>query len=123
MADLYDTYVKSARQCVIRYKNSQGNPVALDLLEITERAFRLSFDPYHCVELRWGAQGHELSSCRQDTEKMRWYENQQFLRNQIERRYDDPMNFTLEELAIPQPGNGVVHPPDIDVAGYLKSRF
>ena len=28
------------------------------------RLFRLSFDPYHCVERRWGADGAELATCR-----------------------------------------------------------
>jgi hypothetical protein len=95
----------------------------LDLLDITDRAFKLSFDPYHCVELRWGAEGEELHSCKNDSSKLLWYKNEQYLRNQIHRRYDDRMGFTVEELADLRPGNGVAQPPDIDMVGFLKSQI
>ena len=92
----------------------------VDLPEVTKRAFRLSFDPYRCVELRWGAEGEELASCGNGPDKMRWYHNQQYPPNQIERRYDDRMDFTVDELSALQPGNGVAEPPDIDVIGFLE---
>jgi hypothetical protein len=53
---------------------------------------------------------------------MLWYKNEQFLRNQIDRRYDDRMDFTVEELASLRPGNGVAEPPDINVLRYLQSQ-
>ncbi len=122
-ADMYRTYTAAAGNCTISYANSAGREVTLDLLDITERAFRLSFDPYHCVELRWGAEGRELDSCPDDADKLRWYRNQQYLRNQLERRYDQRMDFSVEQLAILQPGNGVAEPPDIDVARYLETQI
>ncbi len=120
--DMLDAYHAAAARCQVTYTNSAGQPVTLDFAELSRRVFRLSFDPYHCAELRWGATGEELASCPADPGKMRWYENQQYLRNQVERRYEDRTDFTVDELASPRPGNGVVEPPDIDVAGYLRSR-
>ena len=49
--------------------------------------------------------------------------NQQFLRNQIERRYDDRMDFTRDELTTLQPGNGTATPPDINTAAYLQAQY
>ncbi|MCG6873007.1 MAG: hypothetical protein LJE84_12015, partial [Gammaproteobacteria bacterium] len=121
-SDMLNAYVAAARRCRVSYTNSNGQSVPLDLLNITERAFRLSFDPYHCIELRWGAQGEELNSCKTGSAKMLWYKNEQFLRNQIDRRYDDRMDFTVEELASLRPGNGVAEPPDINVLRYLQSQ-
>jgi hypothetical protein len=116
-------YVEAARRCDLTYTNSNGRSVKLDFLDVTERAFKLSFDPYHCVELRWGAEGEELDSCKDDSDKILWYRNERFLRNQIDRRYDDRMDFTVEELSSLRPGNGVAEPPDINVIRYLESQI
>ena len=98
-----------------------GTPVPLSYEEIRKRLFLLSFDPYHCIERRWGAsQPAELSTCRDDTTKAAWYAAQQGYRNQIDRTYDARMDFTLAELQGPiSPGKGVALPADIDVKGYL----
>jgi hypothetical protein len=74
--------------------------------------FAMSFDPYHCVERRWGG------ACDDGAVKDAWYEAEQNLRNQIERTYDARMGFTLEELrALPQ-----IAAPDTDVRAYLLSQ-
>ena len=122
-SDMLQAYVEAAKQCNVNYTNSNGESVKLDFLDITERAFKLSFDPYHCVELRWGAEGEELDSCNDDSNKMLWYKNEQFLRNQIDRRYNDRMDFTVEELSSLRPGNGVAEPPDINMIRYLESQI
>jgi hypothetical protein len=86
--------------------------------------FRLSFDPYHCIERRWGAGGPELATCHDAPVKSQWYEAEQNLRNQIDRTYEARMNFALDELKQgPGPGKGVAAPPDIDVRGYLLSMM
>ena len=121
-SDMLKAYLDAAERCVVSYTNSKHQVVKLDFLEVTERAFKLSFDPYHCAELRWGAKGKELDSCEFDAQKMRWYENQQFLRNQIDRRYEDRMDFTVDELSSLKPGNGVAEPPDINVVRFLESE-
>jgi hypothetical protein len=82
--------------------------------------FRLSFDPYHCVERRWGAVGAELATCRDSGLKRRWYDAEQNLRNQIDRSYEARMDFTVEELEVGR--GGVPAPPDIDTRAYLISE-
>jgi len=86
-----------------------------------ERLFRSSFDPYNCIELRWGAMDvDELKSCRDDPNKRAWYEAEQKLRNQIERTYDARMDHDLAELQSPGgTGKGVDEAPDTDVKRYL----
>ncbi|MGZ3824799.1 MAG: hypothetical protein ACXVCR_07570, partial [Bdellovibrio sp.] len=65
----------------------------------------------------------ELSSCQDSAEKRQWYENEKWLRYQNERRYDARMDYSLRELTGPLPGAGIATPPDIDIVGYLKSKF
>jgi hypothetical protein len=82
----------------------------------------MSFDPYQCIERRWGARDeNELSTCRDGAVKRAWYEAEQNLRNQIDRTYDAQMDFTLEELREPGAGKGVASPPDTDTRAYLVS--
>jgi len=119
---LLQAYDEEAALCTITYLRSNGTPVSLSYEEIRKRLFLLSFDPYHCIERRWGAtQPAELSTCRDDATKAAWYAAQQGLRNQIDRTYDARMDFTLAELQGPvTPGKGVSLQADIDVKGYLR---
>lgn len=119
--ELLEVYRSESRRCQIVYTNSVGQGVTLSLEEIRRRLFALSFDPYHCPELRWGASGAELSTCADDFEKRLWYEREQRLRNQHIRRYDIKMDFSLDELLVPSPNNGVASPVDIDIERLLMS--
>ncbi|MDO9016971.1 MAG: hypothetical protein Q8S73_04915 [Deltaproteobacteria bacterium] len=81
---------ESARPgCVTRYANSAGAAVTLPLDSVLDRLFALSFDPYHCVELRWGAPSGsaELATCPDDPARRGWYRAEQRLRQQIDRNY------------------------------------
>ena len=89
--------------------------VSLAYEEARLRLFRMSFDPYHCVERRWGAAGAEASSCRDGAAKRAWYEAEQRLRNQIDRTYDARMDFTVRDLEASAPGSGIDTAPDVDV--------
>jgi hypothetical protein len=92
--------------------------------EAGRRLFDMSFDPYQCVERRWGANsGYEFAPCADNTVKTAWYEAERNLRNQIDRTYDARMDFTLAELKTPGLGKGVPAPPDTDVRAYLLSRM
>ncbi|MBV9331042.1 MAG: hypothetical protein JOZ55_05770 [Alphaproteobacteria bacterium] len=82
--DLERAFRHEARACTITYLNSAGHPVSLRLDAISRRLGALSFDPYHCIELRWGAEGQERESCPDGATKLRWYESERMQRNQTE---------------------------------------
>jgi hypothetical protein len=115
--DMLGVYDRAAAVCTTGYVRSDGTRVTFGYEEARRRLFRLSFDPYHCVERRWGAEGGELAGCRDGTVKRRWYDAEQRLRNQIDRTYEARMDFNLREL---EAGNGgIAAPPDTDARGYL----
>jgi hypothetical protein len=94
--DLRRVYLEEAATCTIVYRKGDGTPVELGFQELGKRLFRLSFDPHHCIERRWGAvNAEELAGCADDADKLAWYEAQQRLRNQISRPYDTRMGFGL----------------------------
>ena len=71
--DLILSYQAAANSCKISYKNSAGvtNTVSLD--KIINRVATLSYDPYMCPEIRWGAtSAEELSTCKDDFTKKEW---------------------------------------------------
>ena len=119
IADLIATYDTEADKCRITYSRTDGSQVTMSYEQARMRLFRMSFDPYQCVERRWGADGMELSTCHDGPNKQAWYVAEQNLRNQIDRTYETEMDFTLDELREPGPGKGVAVPPDTDARGYL----
>lgn len=120
--DLRNAYVASANACKISYKKSNGMMQTLGYEDIVQRLWALSFDPYNCVELRWGASSNEeLASCRDSNNKFDWYKAEQRLRNQIERTYDVRMAFTLSDLIRRAPNTGVDQAPDVNLKGYLDT--
>lgn len=118
IADLKSAYADLATkpECGVTYTKSDGETQVLTYSDLAARLFKLSFDPYHCAELRWGASDQELTTCPDDRNKMDWYQAQQRLRNQIERTYDARMDYDLRGTATKL---GVASPPDVDVWGYL----
>lgn len=121
--DLIKVYLERSAACKFSYTTTGGMAVTLDIEAARQRLFNMSFDPYHCPELRWGArQMQELASCKDDANKLAWYEAEKWLRYQTERRYDAKMDYSLAELTGPKPGAGVAAPPDIDILAYLKSQ-
>lgn len=115
--DMLAVYERAAAACTIGYVRSDGAPVRFGYEEARQRLFAMSFDPYQCVERRWGAAGAELASCPDGTAKQRWYAAEQGLRNQLDRTYEAQMDFTLGELEAG--GTGVAQPPDVDTHGWL----
>ncbi len=114
--DLQKTYEKAADLCTVVYRSSGGQRITLRYPELIERLFRMSFDPYDCIERRWGASSpEELASCANTPSKNRWYEAMQRLRNQIDRTYDARMDFTVKDLEAKAPGSGTDIAPDVDV--------
>lgn len=122
VGDMLAAYDAGTSKCSVSYTRSNGVPVTLSYEQARDRLFRISFDPYQCIELRWGATDpSELSSCRDGQIKRAWYDAEQDLRNQIDRTYDARMDFSLADLQTPGPGKGVPTPPDTDARGYLLS--
>ncbi len=78
--------------CAFQYTNSAGSVVHLSFSDVLDRLFDLSFDPYHCPELRWGAPegSAERATCPPDATKLSWYRAERRLRNRIERVYGVP---------------------------------
>lgn len=123
--DLLAAYWEQNAACDISYVNSAGRTVELSIDMIIDRLYDLSFDPYQCVERRWGAKGEEAATCRDGAEKTRWYEAQRYLRNQIDRTYDVDMGYTIESLERGpwgvRTGRGVEQGPDVDIRAWLES--
>lgn len=123
--DLLQTYEQEANACSITYTKSDGTPHTLGYREVKDRLFRMSFDPHHCIERRWGATDpKELASCTDDATKRAWYDAEERLRNQLVRTIGDRMDFTLEDLrkqARDDSDVGENFPPDIAVESVLTA--
>ncbi len=120
--DLQQAYDEKVHACTVSYTNSAGAPVSFDFNEAAARLFTISFDPYHCVERRWGAtSAEELASCKDDDAKTRWYTAEQNLRNQAERIYAARVHFTVTELENGVPGSGPKKPPRTDLSQLIAN--
>ena len=123
IADLIALYDQRTATCQITYTLSDGATETIGYEEARKRLFAMSFDPYQCVERRWGASApQELASCPDTTLKAAWYEAEQALRNQLDRTYEARMDFSLDELKEPGPGKGVPEAPDTDVRRFLVNQ-
>jgi hypothetical protein len=121
-ADILEVYQQETADCSITYVRSNGTPQTLSFAEVKDRLFRLSFDPHHCVERRWGAtSAEELSSCRDEPLKAAWYEAQLRLRHQLVRTYGEKMGWSLDEMRNPKLDIGIETQPDIDVLKVLPT--
>ncbi|HWA31300.1 MAG TPA: hypothetical protein VG867_09385 [Rhizomicrobium sp.] len=119
--DLLAAYNEQSDACKITYVTTDKRPVTMTYDDMMHRLYAMSFDPYNCMELRWGAVGDELASCPDGREKRRWYAAEQRLRNQSARTYDAQMGFSLEELDAQGKNTGIDDPPDIDVKALIQS--
>ena len=119
--DLRATYQGETAACSIAYRRTDGSQVVLSYDGALKRLFAMSFDPYQCIERRWGATDpKELATCKDGPEKRVWYDAEQNLRNQIDRTYEARMDHDLAELNEPGgEGKGVAKAPDIDLAQFL----
>lgn len=87
------TEKSGSEECSFAYTNSKGEKVEFTLTDVMDRLYALSFDPYHCPELRWGALqkgpdgevSAEFATCPADRRKLWWYEREQRLRNRLTR--------------------------------------
>jgi hypothetical protein len=117
--DLENIYKEESAACSISYTNSRGQAVRLGFDDVAQRLFRLDFDPYHCIERRWGATGDELASCADDETKTRWFKAEQRLRNSADRDYTSQMGFNVAQLEKVSTVAGSDTPPTVDVKGLI----
>ena len=71
------------QKCPISYTKSNGQKQALTFNGVVNRLNKMSFDPYHCAEKRWGASGNEMKTCKDTDTGSAWYNAQQFMRNTV----------------------------------------
>jgi hypothetical protein len=119
--DLAQSYAAASEACTLTYMNSARHPVAMTFDVMMHRLYAMSFDPFNCVELRWGADGDERQTCPDAPAKLRWYEAEQRLRNQPNRTYDIDMAFSVDQLDRHVKGSGIDHPPPIDVKALIDA--
>ena len=119
--DLQAAYQKASDACTITYLSSDKHPVTMTYDDMVHRLFAMSFDPYHCIEHRWGATGDEADSCTDDANKQRWYEAEQRLRNQTDRTYGATMAFSIADREHHAKGSGVDDAPPIDVKSLIDN--
>lgn len=119
--DLRAVYEEESRRCTITYLSSGNRPISLTFDDMVHRLYEMSFDPYDCIELRWGASGDERASCAEGLEKGRWYEAERRLRNQIDRTYDVEMNFSLADLERRKSGTGTDTRQPVDVKSLIEN--
>ncbi|MES1990806.1 MAG: hypothetical protein V4441_07635 [Pseudomonadota bacterium] len=127
IGDMLAAYDDESADCKTPYKTTNGRHITLTVDDVAKRLFKLSFDPYQCVERRWGATDPaELASCPDGAEKTRWYNAEQPLRNQIDRTYDVEMSYSVDQLERGpyglQSGRGVETPPEIDIRSWLLAQ-
>ncbi|MGV8997036.1 MAG: hypothetical protein ACOH12_08845 [Parvibaculaceae bacterium] len=127
VGDMLAAYDEESAACPTPYKTTNGRHITLTVDDVAKRLYKLSFDPYQCVERRWGASDPaELASCPDGAEKTRWYNAEQPLRNQIDRTYDVEMSNSVDQLERGpfglQSGRGVETPPEIDIRAWLVSQ-
>jgi hypothetical protein len=99
--DLLAAYDSQSKACTITYLSSDKHPVPLSFDDISRRLFAMSFDPYNCVELRWGDDG---SGCPDQAGKRHWYGSEEEARRVID----------------PDAGT-VAGPPDVDIRGLIMA--
>ncbi len=119
--DLQAAYANESANCSIAYTTSRGVQITIAFDDLLDRLFRMDFDPYHCIERRWGAtEPGELAGCADDEVKQHWYHAEQRLRNQTERSYVNRPDFTLSDLEAHASGSGTDHHPPVDIKGLIE---
>lgn len=99
--DLLAAYDRLSQDCTITWLSSDKQPVSMTFDDISHSLFAMSFDPYNCVELRWGK---DSPACPDQSGKRRWYARQEQARHVI-----DPDRGTV---AVPE---------DTDIRGLILS--
>ncbi len=104
-SQLREIYLSKANSCTI-----MATPrITLNLDTVLVNLFSLSFDPYHCAQLRWGITGE--NSCLTSNNKMKWFKAEQGLRNRVDRDYSIKTDYDVYTL--PSAPASQVEMPDL----------
>jgi hypothetical protein len=109
--DLEKVYAEGTADCSVTYLNSEKHPVTLSFEDLVHRLYTMSFDPYDCIERRWG---DEAASCPDSDIKKRWYEAEEGLRGRIDPDATLQMGYSaaaLEKLDRKRPSD----PAELDI--------
>jgi hypothetical protein len=101
--DLLAAYDRQSAACTITYLSSDKRPVPLSFDDIAHRLFAMSFDPWHCVELRWGDDG---TGCPDQAGKRRWYAQDEQARHEVDRdnhQFGGPQDVDIRGLIAAMP--------------------
>ena len=110
--DLREIYFAKTQSCVI--KPNSEKLINLDF--VLTNLFALSFDPYHCPELRWGIL--DSANCDSASNKITWYNAEQGLKNRIDRDYNIKTNY--DEVILPNTPASKINKPDLIFDKILK---
>ncbi len=110
--DMKKSIEKSLRACTINYKDSNDRDKYIDLVDVMDNLYKMSYDPFDCVEHRWGSNS---TSCRDDNAKVSWYQSQQIFRFEIGRHPEWKMGQTLEQLLTVKISDYKLRPGPIDL--------
>lgn len=86
------TRIAESSHCRFSYRGSRGQENVLTLQDIVRRAYDLSFNPYVCAELRWGAnwldptRRRESENCTLTPERRERYLQERTLREIFEKK-------------------------------------
>jgi hypothetical protein len=94
-ADLEKVYQEETANCSVTYLSSEKQPVTLTFDDLVHRLYAMSFDPYDCIEHRWG---DDAASCPDGGDKLRWYKAEQVLRDRLDPDATLQMGYSLGEL-------------------------
>jgi hypothetical protein len=119
-ADLESLYDEESEACTITYLNSAKQSVTLTFDDLIRRLYAASFDPYDCVEHRWGASGGEAASCTDGDEKQRWYHAEQVLRSELTPDATKPMGYSLAQLETAK-GHSPVRLASLDLKSLIEN--
>lgn len=98
-ADMIAAFNKVGASCNVTYTKSDGSEKTLSFNQLVSRLPQISFDPFLCPEVRWGATSEEeLATCKDGADKREWHKYTQFLRNNLNRDTKAFHGFSLEEL-------------------------
>jgi hypothetical protein len=101
--DLLAAYDRASQGCTITYLSSDKRPVPLTFDDISRRLLAMSFDPYNCVELRWG---DDSPACPDQAGKRRRYAEEAPARAQIGQDEDGRLSQRIG-------------PQDVDIRGLI----